>query len=103
MPRHNGCQLSTRSRRSCKKLNKYQCQTCYKIFSKKSNLKRHKLIHYGDKDHQCDICKKKFNRKDNLKRHFAVHSGEKKYQCTLCHKRFNDKSNLNRHKRNKHK
>ena len=64
------------------------CDVCKKVFTYKSKLKIHKLIHSGTKDFQCDTCRKKFARKSDLIRHMLVHTGEKDFQCHICLKKF---------------
>ncbi|KAJ7575086.1 hypothetical protein C8J56DRAFT_977061 [Mycena floridula] len=40
-----------------------------------------------------------FDRPSTLKKHWLVHTGEKAYQCEICGRRFGVPSNLNRHAR----
>ena len=47
----------------------YSCPVCQKLFSAQFFLKRHLLIHTGEKPFPCHYCDKSFNRKANLKRH----------------------------------
>ena len=49
-------------------------------------------------------CAKRFSSKANLKRHLMIHSGQKKYLCTLpgCMKKFARRDNLVVHRRNIH-
>lgn len=44
-------------------------------------------IHTGANIVECDICFKKISNK-NLKRHMLIHSGDKPYPCTICDSAF---------------
>ncbi|XP_049739219.1 zinc finger protein 740 isoform X2 [Elephas maximus indicus] len=61
------------------------CQHCFGAFRSSYHLKRHILIHTGEKPFECDICDMRFIQKYHLERHKRVHSGEKPYQCERCH------------------
>lgn len=61
-------------------------------------MKRHRLIHTGEKPFKCDICDKAFNRSFNVSQHRLIHTDEKPFKCDLCSQAFNKKSNLNRHR-----
>ncbi len=47
----------------------------------------------------CNICGKGFASPITLKRHAVVHTGEKPYMCNVCGRRFNAQANLTRHKK----
>ena len=48
--------------------NSFKCKVCEKKFSGRS-LKRHMLIHTGDKPYSCPYCPYKNSRCDNLRQH----------------------------------
>ncbi|KAJ7250163.1 hypothetical protein B0H12DRAFT_1324295 [Mycena haematopus] len=50
-----------------------------------------------EKKHGCTMCHKRFDRPSTLKKHLLVHTGEKAFQCSICERRFGVMSNLNRH------
>ncbi|KAF8878454.1 hypothetical protein BD779DRAFT_1663823 [Infundibulicybe gibba] len=51
------------------------------------------------KKHACTMCHKRFDRPSTLKKHLLVHTGEKAFVCDTCGRRFGVASNLNRHVR----
>ncbi|XP_045221260.1 zinc finger protein 740 isoform X5 [Macaca fascicularis] len=63
----------------------FVCEHCFGAFRSSYHLKRHILIHTGEKPFECDICDMRFIQKYHLERHKRVHSGEKPYQCERCH------------------
>ncbi|TDL22386.1 hypothetical protein BD410DRAFT_788656 [Rickenella mellea] len=51
------------------------------------------------KTHACWMCHKSFDRPSTLRKHLLVHTGEKAFACDICGRRFGVASNLNRHTR----
>uniref|UniRef100_A0A2K6FMA6 Myoneurin n=1 Tax=Propithecus coquereli TaxID=379532 RepID=A0A2K6FMA6_PROCO len=81
---------------------KPMCNTCGKVFSEASSLRRHMRIHKGVKPYVCHLCGKAFTQCNQLKTHVRTHtkhSGEKPYVCDRCGQRFAQASTLTYHVR----
>ena len=76
----------------------YTCEICGKNFLQQNNLKRHNLLHSGERVYECDVCEKSFNTLGNLKQHQRIHTGEKPYECQNCEKKFIQMSHLKQHR-----
>ncbi|XP_041373338.1 zinc finger protein 729-like [Gigantopelta aegis] len=75
----------------------FQCDICSKSFSKAVYLKKHKIIHTGDKRFRCEFCSKTCLRNGDLKKHMVKHTGERRYQCDVCAKTFSQGCHLKEH------
>ena len=73
---HCRCKLASRGglnqhvRHIHQKLARYQCETCGKGYSNRSNYFDHRATHTGIKRNVCTICQKQFTFKPGLKAHF---------------------------------
>ena len=53
-------------------LRKFSCLTCGKLFSQKSDVKRHQVVHTGQK-FACSYCNKQFSQKHGRNLHEKAH------------------------------
>ena len=49
-----------------KGVKKFQCDSCGRSFSQGYHLRRHQMIHTGERPFVCEICSRAFYRKDKL-------------------------------------
>lgn len=80
----------------------FTCEHCGKAFSRLFRLKRHLLIHTGERNFECDICGKKFQRRDYLIVHMAAHAKAKRLPCDFCAKTFARLQYLRQHIQARH-
>lgn len=74
------------------------CSVCNKQFRDTTALRRHSLVHSGERPHACEQCGKRFRRRDHLKSHVtAYHSGTTTYVCKNCEMVFNTRYSLTIH------
>ncbi|KAM9622366.1 zinc finger protein 42 homolog [Trichechus inunguis] len=104
---HSGCTRKLKGKPSLKKHllvhgpRGYVCAECGKAFYESAKLKRHFLVHTGEKPFQCTFegCGKRFSLDFNLRTHVRIHTGEKRFLCPFrgCNRRFIQSSNLKAH------
>lgn len=51
----------------------FMCTQCGSRFGRLEHVKRHRLVHTGQKKHGCPDCSKAFARKDNMVQHWRAH------------------------------
>ncbi|KAK2916529.1 hypothetical protein Q8A67_000903 [Cirrhinus molitorella] len=77
----------------------FRCTQCNMSFIQKYLLQRHEKIHSGEKPFSCDQCNMRFIQKYHMERHKRTHSGEKPYKCDTCQQYFSRTDRLLKHKR----
>ena len=93
---------------------KFECEQCDKIFSRKEALQKHKLSCGMEKvkvrpisvfEFKCETCEKKFTKLSYLKQHQRTHFTRETiqtYDCKHCEKKFTSNQNLSKHVTKKH-
>uniref|UniRef100_A0A0K8UIX7 Zinc finger protein 91 n=2 Tax=Bactrocera latifrons TaxID=174628 RepID=A0A0K8UIX7_BACLA len=78
----------------------YKCNICKAKFRKQCDLKRHLVVHTGERLHKCATCDKSFSLSSTLKQHMLTHTTERaKHICIVCMKTYLTKKALNVHLR----
>lgn len=80
------------------------CADCGKIFTNKSALAKHRLIHSNERKYACHLCDKSFKRQDHLNGHLLTHQDKKPFVCKApgCDKSYCDSRSLKRHVESQH-
>jgi uncharacterized Zn-finger protein len=79
-------------------LNKlFKCSFCEKQFVYEEHLRKHELVHIGEKPYICESCGKHFANPTCLKLHQRLHTGEKPHTCSECGMSFRWRGGLAAH------
>lgn len=62
------------------------CDHCYGAFRSGYHLKRHILIHTGEKPYACAVCDMRFIQRYHLERHSLIHTGMRLLTVPILHK-----------------
>ncbi|XP_017860407.1 PREDICTED: oocyte zinc finger protein XlCOF28 [Drosophila arizonae] len=77
----------------------YVCAHCNKGFVRRSDLKKHTIVHTGVRPFSCHVCSKSFSRNTNLTKHLRIHSSVKPFVCQQCPRSFQTPLELMKHRR----
>ncbi|XP_044752898.1 zinc finger protein 239-like isoform X2 [Coccinella septempunctata] len=77
----------------------WECDICYKMFTTKYFLKKHKRLHTGEMPYTCLQCNKSFTFQQSYHKHMLYHSSEKPHTCMECGRCFKELSTLQNHAR----
>lgn len=75
----------------------YSCSICDKVFTARSNLDAHWLIHSGENPLLCPVCETSFANSDSLESHLECHDISLPYFCVTCDKSFANRTELQKH------
>ncbi|XP_056139850.1 gastrula zinc finger protein XlCGF7.1-like [Lampris incognitus] len=75
----------------------FSCSVCGKGFSKRGYMKKHMIMHTGEKHFSCSVCGKVFSQRGSMQSHMRIHTGDKPFSCSVCGKGFSEKGNMQRH------
>jgi len=75
---------------------------CGKEFSRRTDLKKHGLVHTGERPYACAYCDQRFISSSNLNKHERQHTGFKPYSCRVCLKKFSRSIGLRNHVQQQH-
>jgi len=73
-----------------KKKTPFNCDQCEKSFHFFAHLKRHMLVHTGERPYCCRICNKRFQRSDYVRTHISHHKKEPVHNCSVCNTNYYD-------------
>lgn len=77
------------------------CSVCFKWFSSRSTLYKHKVLHHKSElpsfKYYCNKCPYATDNKTNFKNHTDVHEPDRPYKCDVCGNGFKRLSNLSHH------
>lgn len=76
-----------------------KCGFCGKSCPHLNALRRHEVMHTGEKPFRCNTCSKSYSDISTLRKHKYVHSGEMPYKCSDCNMQFRWSVSLALHRR----
>ncbi|XP_072181082.1 uncharacterized protein [Diadema setosum] len=80
----------------------FQCDVCNRQFSHRHHLKRHSIVHTGERPFVCGYCDRTFGLRTTLLTHLRLHTGEKPYKCKMCPIAFRRNYSLKNHMKKAH-
>nr|XP_023030078.1 zinc finger protein OZF-like [Leptinotarsa decemlineata] len=75
----------------------YPCWQCGRSFRRKETRDTHVRYHTGERPYSCDICSKKYVAASHLRDHMKSHNNNRKFECMICPKKFLDSKTLKSH------
>jgi len=78
------------------------CGICGKKFVCVTTMKRHLVIHTGEKPYECNLCGKQYTQKGNLRVHERTHRNDRPFECNICHQKFYRKEPMQKHQWRQH-
>ncbi|KAG8199623.1 hypothetical protein JTE90_009458 [Oedothorax gibbosus] len=76
----------------------YKCGFCSYTTVHTTCLKRHSVLHTGERPFKCSVCNKSFTQAHVLRTHMLIHTGQKPFQCEVCLENFRHAKSLSRHR-----
>ena len=72
---------------------------CNSLFTLRSNMRRHYLLHSQPPPFGCNICGSKFHRRADRDGHVKKHTGERNIPCGVCGRMFSRQSDRRSHEK----
>ena len=84
---------------NCENVKPYTCDVCFRNFTHRHNLNRHKMAH-NSKSHVCKVCGRSFKEEFYLEMHLKIHADENTVECEICNEAVDREKvgvHMNRH------